>query len=195
MTQIEPGSPAEQAGIQPGDVIVAINGKPIDSSADLRNEIGLIRAGDSVEVTSIRDGERRTVRATVAAETGGGAASARAADPASVSLLAGATIMELPSDHPAYGRVQGRVGQRGRAGLCGRALRPACRRRHHGRQPRADRVCRRTLTAALNRRQAADCAASAARRALAVLARALTRVARELQSAVRFEIHPQQERK
>ena len=68
VNQIEPGSPAEQAGIQAGDVIVAINGKPIDSSADLRNEIGLIRAGDSVEVTSIRDGERRTVRATVAAE-------------------------------------------------------------------------------------------------------------------------------
>ncbi len=107
VTQIEPGSSAEQAGIQAGDVIVAINGKPIDSSTDLRNEIGLIRAGDSVEVTANRDGERRTTRATVAAETAGSAAGARAADPASVSLLAGATIMELPSDHPAYGRVQG----------------------------------------------------------------------------------------
>ena len=107
VTQIEPGSSAEQAGIQAGDVIVAIDGKPIDSSSDLRNEIGLIRAGDSVEVASIRDGEPRTTRATVAADTGGSAAGARAADPASVSLLAGATIMELPSDHPAYGRVHG----------------------------------------------------------------------------------------
>ena len=107
VTQIEPGSPAEQAGIQPGDVIVEIDGKPIDDTADLRNEIGLIRAGGSVEVTAIRDGERSTVRTIVAAETGGGAARARAADPASVSLLAGATIMELPSDHPAYGRAQG----------------------------------------------------------------------------------------
>jgi serine protease DegQ len=107
VTQIEPASPAEQAGIQPGDVIVAIDGKPIDNTADLRNEIGLIRAGGSVDVTAIRDGERNTVRAIVAAEAASGAARARAADPASVSLLAGATIMELPADHPAYGRVQG----------------------------------------------------------------------------------------
>jgi serine protease DegQ len=107
VTQIEPSSPAEQAGILAGDVIVAIDGKPIDNTADLRNEIGLIRAGGSVDVTALRDGERNTVRAIVAAETAGGAARARAADPASVSLLAGATIMELPADHPAYGRVQG----------------------------------------------------------------------------------------
>jgi Do/DeqQ family serine protease len=107
VTEIEPASPAEQAGIRPGDVIVAIDGKPVDNTADLRNEIGLIRAGGSVEVTAIRDGERSTVRAIVAADTRSGAARARAADPASVSLLAGATIMELPADHPAYGRVQG----------------------------------------------------------------------------------------
>ena len=36
---------------QAGDVIVAIDGKPIDSSADLRNEVGLVRAGESVDVT------------------------------------------------------------------------------------------------------------------------------------------------
>jgi serine protease DegQ len=107
VTQVEPGSSAEQAGIAAGDVIVAIDDTPIDGSADLRNEIGLIRAGESVAVTTLRDGERRTVNATVAPESSAAATAARSADPASVSLLAGATITEMPSDHPAYGRVQG----------------------------------------------------------------------------------------
>ncbi len=107
ITQVEPGSPAEQAGIQPGDVVVAINDESIDNSADLRNTVGLVRAGESVSITASRDGERRTVRARVAPEITEGAATTRAADPASVSLLAGATITELPRDHPSYGRVDG----------------------------------------------------------------------------------------
>ena len=108
VTQVEPGSPADQAGIQAGDVVVAIDNQSIDSSADVRNTVGLVRAGESVAVTALRDGDRRTVRTVVApdSETGGGAAT-RAADPHSVSLLAGATIMELPRDHPAYGRATG----------------------------------------------------------------------------------------
>ena len=77
------------------------------SSADLRNQVGLIRAGGSVDVTYLRGGDRRTVRAAVAADSESTGPAARAADPASVSLLAGATVMEIPSDHPAYGRVDG----------------------------------------------------------------------------------------
>jgi S1-C subfamily serine protease len=107
VTQTDPGSPSERAGIAAGDVIVAVDGEAIDSSADLRNEVGLVRAGEAVEVTFVRDGQRHTVRATVAAESPNNLPAARAADPASVSRLAGATVMELPSDHPAYGRVRG----------------------------------------------------------------------------------------
>jgi Do/DeqQ family serine protease len=107
VTQVEPGSPAEQAGIEPGDVVVAIDEQPIDSSADLRNTVGLVRAGSPISITVIRDGERRTVRTTIAPDVESAAAAARAADPASVSLLAGATIMDLPRDHPAYGRIKG----------------------------------------------------------------------------------------
>jgi serine protease DegQ len=107
ITQIEPGSPSERAGLAPGDVIVAVDGEVIDSSTDLRNEVGLVRAGNEVDVTFVREGARRTVRATVAAESAATAPTARAADPSSVSLLAGATVMDMPSDHPAYGRVSG----------------------------------------------------------------------------------------
>jgi Do/DeqQ family serine protease len=107
VTQVEPGSPSEQAGIETGDVIVEIDGTPVDGSADLRNEIGLIRAGEPVTVTTIRNGERRTVQTTVAAESSTAATTAGAADQAAASLLAGATVAEMPSDHPAYGRVQG----------------------------------------------------------------------------------------
>jgi Do/DeqQ family serine protease len=107
VTQIETGSPAERAGLEAGDVIVAIGDDAIDDSADLRNEVGLVRAGKDVAVTFVRADERHTVRATVAADAADGGPAARAADPASVSLLAGATVMELPSDHPTYGRVRG----------------------------------------------------------------------------------------
>jgi serine protease DegQ len=107
VTQVEPGTPAEQAGIQPGDVVVAIGDEPIDSSADLRNTVGLVRAGESVAVTTLRNGERRTVRATVAPDPTQNAAGPRAAEPSSVSLLGGATITELPRDHPSYERVKG----------------------------------------------------------------------------------------
>ncbi|HEX7238264.1 MAG TPA: Do family serine endopeptidase [Gammaproteobacteria bacterium] len=107
VTQVEPGSPAEHAGIQPGDVVVAIDEQPIDSTADLRNTVGLVRAGGSVAVTAIRDGERRTVRTTVAADAAAAGPAAPAENRGVVSALAGATIMELPRDHPAYGHVQG----------------------------------------------------------------------------------------
>jgi S1-C subfamily serine protease len=49
ITRVEPGSAAEDAGLQVDDIIVGVNEKKIGGAAELRNTIGLMRSGDEVE--------------------------------------------------------------------------------------------------------------------------------------------------
>jgi S1-C subfamily serine protease len=48
---VTPSSPAEKAGIKPGDVIVAVDGKPVGNHAQLRHRLGPKYEGDTVSVT------------------------------------------------------------------------------------------------------------------------------------------------
>ena len=61
IARVEPGSPAERAGLRTNDLIVAINGVPMRSGTELRNRVGLSRIGDEVELTVERNGAERTV--------------------------------------------------------------------------------------------------------------------------------------
>jgi serine protease Do/serine protease DegQ len=63
ISQVMPGSSAEEAGLKAGDIVVSVNGKPVDDANELRNAIGLKRSGDSVKIEFIRDGKKRTVTA------------------------------------------------------------------------------------------------------------------------------------
>lgn len=55
-------SPAKQAGIQPGDVIVSLGGEPVESTPQLQERVGFKKPGETVEVTLLRQrGETRTV--------------------------------------------------------------------------------------------------------------------------------------
>ncbi|MCO5163888.1 MAG: DegQ family serine endoprotease [Mesorhizobium sp.] len=67
---VEENSPAAKAGLQAGDVIVALDGRPISGSADLRNRVGLAPVGSEVEVSWLRDGERHSAGMRVEAESG-----------------------------------------------------------------------------------------------------------------------------
>jgi serine protease Do len=53
------GSAAANAGIRPGDVIVAFNGKPIVKSSDLPPMVGALKPGTKAEVTIIRSGRKQ----------------------------------------------------------------------------------------------------------------------------------------
>lgn len=62
---VEPGSPAEKAGLKGGDVISAINGQPIKTGNDLVNPIASSPIGSRVKITYYRDRQARDTTATV----------------------------------------------------------------------------------------------------------------------------------
>ncbi|WP_295477240.1 DegQ family serine endoprotease [Sutterella sp.] len=79
VTKIERGSPAEKAGLQPGDVITALNGRKITSSVSLPMLVSSLRPGAKADLTIIRDKKPQTVSITIgtnpdSAKTGGAAA-------------------------------------------------------------------------------------------------------------------------
>ena len=65
VSQVIDGSAAEKAGIKAGDVVTAVNGKPVKDAAALRNSIGLLRIGDKVDISLMRDGKPRRMTATI----------------------------------------------------------------------------------------------------------------------------------
>jgi Do/DeqQ family serine protease len=68
ITGVGDGSAAEHAGLQAGDVLTTINGKPVRSVRELRNAEGLLPLGSTVQLDVLRDGKVRAVSATLSAE-------------------------------------------------------------------------------------------------------------------------------
>ena len=64
--QVVEGGPADQAGIEPGDVIVQWNGQDVDSGTTLRLLIARSEVGSEVDCVVVRDGERETKKVHVA---------------------------------------------------------------------------------------------------------------------------------
>ncbi len=61
-------SPAKKAGIQPGDVVVAIDGQPVEYVAQLQQIVGFKRPGEKVQLTVVRKGgQRQSVPVTLGA--------------------------------------------------------------------------------------------------------------------------------
>jgi len=58
-------SPAERAGVQPGDIIVALDGEPVTNMDKLRITVASVEPGTEVELQVFREGERRTLDVTI----------------------------------------------------------------------------------------------------------------------------------
>lgn len=66
ITSVERDSPAKRADMRPGDVVTAVNGRPIYDAGDLRNAIGLLPVGSGVELTIMRKGRELILFAHIA---------------------------------------------------------------------------------------------------------------------------------
>jgi Do/DeqQ family serine protease len=67
VTAVKPGSPAEKAGLEAGDVFVTINHRPIKQGSDVRNSLGLAQVGEEVQLEVLRKGESETLTAKIVA--------------------------------------------------------------------------------------------------------------------------------
>ena len=105
--QVEPGSPASRAGIQAGDVITEVEGKPVKGSSDLRNRIGLMRVGADVKLTLLHDGGTKTVNVKIAEAPSKSAAVHQEGGEAGVSdKLQGATLRDSGNSGVAVAEVE-----------------------------------------------------------------------------------------
>jgi Do/DeqQ family serine protease len=65
IAEVQQGSAGAQAGLQKGDIVTAINGRPVRGSAELRARLGVVPAGETVELRVQRGTESRAVKARI----------------------------------------------------------------------------------------------------------------------------------
>ncbi|MDH5600615.1 MAG: DegQ family serine endoprotease [Gammaproteobacteria bacterium] len=104
VSHVDKNSPADKAGLKPGDVVIELNGKAVRNADMLRNAMGLLRIGQSVQMKILRDKKVVALTATVAEP-----------DMSSESIagknlhlhLSGTELQNIQPDSKLYGRIEG----------------------------------------------------------------------------------------
>ncbi|MFT2099534.1 DegQ family serine endoprotease [Marinomonas sp. 2405UD66-6] len=65
ISRVLPDSPAEKAGLKPGDIIMMFNGENIEHSGELPYVVGQLKAGDKVDAKVYRDGKEQTINVSL----------------------------------------------------------------------------------------------------------------------------------
>jgi serine protease Do len=67
VSEISAGSPAEKAGFWVGDVVIAFNGRTVETAGELAPKVGMMTVGDKVQFEIIRQGEHKILELKVGA--------------------------------------------------------------------------------------------------------------------------------
>ena len=102
-------SPADKAGLEKGDIIVAFNGEDILDASDIRNSVGLIEPGERADITYLREGKRRSTRIEVEEfeEEREVLDESAADDIPALESFSGASITDIPDDMELRGGTDG----------------------------------------------------------------------------------------
>ena len=65
VVQVEPGTAADEGGLRPGDVIIAVDGIAIESAAEVGATVAERKPGEEVEIRFLREGQERTTTVTL----------------------------------------------------------------------------------------------------------------------------------
>jgi serine protease Do len=94
---VEPGSPADKAGLKPGDVVLGFNGQKLDDPNKLPRLVAGTKPGQSATLRIWRDGKAEDVKFTAAELVAEAKAGKPAADKSQKANRLGLVVSELPS--------------------------------------------------------------------------------------------------
>jgi serine protease Do len=100
VAEVQPDSPAAKAGIQNGDVITSVNGRPVEDSHRLSLTVGAVAPGTGLDLEVIRGGSAKKVNVTTAERPGNAGRGGRAIEPEALSnnddgVLNGVSVNDL----------------------------------------------------------------------------------------------------
>jgi serine protease Do len=100
VAEVVPGGGAEKAGVKSGDVVVELNGRPVEGISEFRNSVASMMPGAKVELKLFRNGEPKTISVTLVERGVNGAplGAAPTPSPAPVKVpdvLDGVTVSDL----------------------------------------------------------------------------------------------------
>jgi serine protease Do len=61
VAELVPGGPAEKAGVQPGDVVLSVNGHSVKNASELTREVASSHSGDTLNLVVMRAGQQKTI--------------------------------------------------------------------------------------------------------------------------------------
>ena len=95
-------SPADKAGLLPGDIVISIDGKKIRNANDVRNRIGLLPVGERIKFKLLREGKEFEL--TILVDEG---TSKKIKPKVTSELLIGVTVGDIQKGSPYFGKVKG----------------------------------------------------------------------------------------
>lgn len=112
VSQVLPDSAADKAGLKAGDIIISVNGKKVETFAELRAKVATLGAGKTVTLGVIRDGKEKNYEVTLGEQSNNktkadklhqGLSGAELSNTTTSDVIQGVKVTSVAKDSPAEG--------------------------------------------------------------------------------------------